>query len=331
MQEHIRRAHPEYYIPKLPATKESFDLMITTPPHELPQETSPQQQQQQQQQQNNVHHPVMPQHSDPSGLSPAFNLDSTLGSSLAQGYGNLLGQHDGGYYTAGDSDAAIISYNMQAQQRSSDEYRRGSLLPAASAAATLAQLRDYRGAGGDADWAGDNIEQVIFPTMQLSPTSTEADFLQNYYAGHAADMKPHGYHVDPTLDEPPFLQDHNPFPTTTSQEQPGLLPSMLPRSPTDRHAALAPLQRSHSRQHTRPRNKSLTQAKIAKHERRRSRDIAKRNSLDRSKFSIEPTAASLYGKRWEDLLDAATSATEEDGSRDLTPVSVGWNRWSLSW
>lgn len=27
------------------------------------------------------------------------------------------------------------------------------------------------------------------------------------------------------------------------------------------------------------------------------------------------------GKRWEDLIDAAASATEED-SRDLTPVSV---------
>ncbi|KAH0295425.1 hypothetical protein KCU74_g20218, partial [Aureobasidium melanogenum] len=36
MQEHIRRAHPEYYIPKLPATKESFDLMVNSPPSERP-------------------------------------------------------------------------------------------------------------------------------------------------------------------------------------------------------------------------------------------------------------------------------------------------------
>lgn len=34
MQEHIRRAHPEHYIPKLPATEESFLLMINTPPQE---------------------------------------------------------------------------------------------------------------------------------------------------------------------------------------------------------------------------------------------------------------------------------------------------------
>ncbi|EJP70479.1 hypothetical protein MY5147_004708 [Beauveria neobassiana] len=36
MQEHIRRAHPEYYIPKLPATEESFLLMVNTPPSERP-------------------------------------------------------------------------------------------------------------------------------------------------------------------------------------------------------------------------------------------------------------------------------------------------------
>lgn len=36
MQEHIRRAHPEYYIPKLPATEESFQRMINSPPSERP-------------------------------------------------------------------------------------------------------------------------------------------------------------------------------------------------------------------------------------------------------------------------------------------------------
>ncbi|KAL5346885.1 hypothetical protein ACLOAV_008028 [Pseudogymnoascus australis] len=45
MQEHIRRAHPEHYISKLPATEESFQLMINTPPSERPQ-PAPQPQQQ---------------------------------------------------------------------------------------------------------------------------------------------------------------------------------------------------------------------------------------------------------------------------------------------
>jgi hypothetical protein len=41
-------------------------------------------------------------------------------------------------------------------------------------------------------------------------------------------------------------------------------------------------------------------------------------SYDRKAFSAEPSAG--YGKRWEDLIDAATSATEEDEER--TPVSL---------
>lgn len=32
MQEHIRRAHPDYYIPKLPATEDSFQQMINVVP-----------------------------------------------------------------------------------------------------------------------------------------------------------------------------------------------------------------------------------------------------------------------------------------------------------
>lgn len=42
MQEHIRRAHPEHYISKLPATEESFQLMINAPPSERSQPLSAQ-------------------------------------------------------------------------------------------------------------------------------------------------------------------------------------------------------------------------------------------------------------------------------------------------
>ncbi|KAK4549298.1 hypothetical protein LTR36_007757 [Oleoguttula mirabilis] len=326
MQEHIRRAHPEYYIAKLPATKESFELMITSPPHERPptQDGIPIATQQQH------HQAVQAQpHSDPSGLSPAFHLDPAGLASSFDGY-HALGQHDGGYYTAGDSEAAAIYNSMQLQQRSSDEYRRGSLIPAASAAAALAQLHYHR---PDSDWGGDNMGQVItFPSIQMSPTVTEADFLQNYFADQSNEMKASQFHVDPALEEASFLpsaadhthgglHDHTAFPTSSSQDQPGLLPSSLARSPPGGHTTLPPLQRSMSRQHGRPRKSSLSQqARLAKHERRKSKELAKRSSGDRKAFSAEPSAAALYGKRWEDLIDAATSATEEEGSRDLTPI-----------
>lgn len=62
-------------------------------------------------------------------------------------------------------------------------------------------------------------------------------------------------------------------------------------------------------------------ARKGKHERQRSKDHNRRSSYDRKAYSAEPqTAAAIMGKRWEDLIDAAASATEED-SRDLTPVS----------
>ena len=317
MQEHIRRAHPEYYLPKLPATKESFELMISTPPHERPaidpNHANHHHHHHHHHSGSQQHHQL--QHSDPSGLSPAFVLDGGLNSSF-EGY-HSFGQHDGGYYTAGDAEAAAIYQSMQAQQR--DEYRRGSLIPAASAAAALAQLHYHR---PDSDWGGDSMGQVILPTLQMSPTNTEADFLQNFYADQSNDMKTNHFNVDPALEDTSFMQDHSGFPVSSSSDQQGLLPSSLARSPPDRPSTLPPLQRSLSRQYSRPRKSSLTQqARMAKHERKRSKEFAKRLSGDRKAFSSEPSAASLYGKRWEDLIDAAASATEEEGSRDLTPVS----------
>ncbi|CAK4032312.1 Hypothetical predicted protein [Lecanosticta acicola] len=313
MQEHIRRAHPEYYLPKLPATKESFDLMISTPPHERPAQDP--------NHANHHHHNHhIQQHSDPSGLSPAFHIDPGLSSSF-EGF-HALGQHDGGYYTHGDTEAQAIYSNMQAQhQRSSDEYRRGSLIPAASAAAALAQLHYHR---PDSEWGGDGIGQVIYPSHDMSPTDTEADLLQAFYANHEDMKMPQhfGSNVDPALEESSLLPDPNTFQSGLGQEQSGLLPSGMMRSPPDRPA---PLQRSlsASRSVNRPRKSSLSQsARLGKHERKRSKELAKRSSGDRKAFSAEPgSAASIYGKRWEDLIDAAASATEEEGSRDLTPVS----------
>ncbi|SMR60482.1 unnamed protein product [Zymoseptoria tritici ST99CH_1E4] len=283
MQEHIRRAHPEYYIPKLPATKESFELMINTPPHEIPPP---------QENNNNNNTPN-------NSTSVLRQLQHTQQLSDPSGYHALAG-HDGGYYTAGDAEAAAIFTNMQFQQRSSDEYRRGSLIPAASAAAALAQLHSHRGA--DSDWPTESMGQ------------------QDYY-GSNNDLKSNPFHVDPQLEDNSYLHDHSQFqPNSHSDDPAGLI------SPSDRPSTLPPLQRSLSRggHSNRPRKSSLSQqARMAKHERKRSKDLIKRSSGgDRKAFSAEPSnnPAFLYGKRWEDLIDAAASATEEEDSRDLTPI-----------
>ncbi|KAI5361544.1 hypothetical protein Slin14017_G082770 [Septoria linicola] len=265
MQEHIRRAHPEYYIAKLPATKESFELMITSPPHERPaidpNHANHHHSHSHSSHSNNNH---ITQHSDPSGY-------------------HSIGQHDGGYYTADDPHALALYNGMQAEQRSSGEYRRGSLIPTMSAASALAQLHYHR-SDSETGWGENNM--------------------QNYFHDTNHDYKSNQLHVDPALQDTGFSM-HDQAYNVGDQDQQGLLPNNLVRSPQDR-TTLPPLQRSVSRsgQMGRPRKSSLTSARISKHERKRSKELGQ----------LHP------GRRWEDLIEAAASATEEEGSRDLTPI-----------
>lgn len=101
-----------------------------------------------------------------------------------------------------------------------------------------------------------------------------------------------------------------------------LLPSILSHSPPGRFNSLPPIQRRDKQQ--RARKQSVGQnARKAKHERTKSKEFVRRLSLEgRKAMSAEPpTNAWAQGKRWEDLIEAATSATEADDDRDLTPVS----------
>ena len=118
------------------------------------------------------------------------------------------------------------------------------------------------------------------------------------------------------------MTTEEPYYTSTSIHR-ELLPSSLARSPPGRSSTLPPAPRSVKPNNSRPRKPSVGQnARKGKHERQKSKDHHRRMSYDRKAYSAEPqTAAAILGKRWEDLIDAAASATEED-SRDLTPVSI---------
>lgn len=119
--------------------------------------------------------------------------------------------------------------------------------------------------------------------------------------------------------ELPSLRDHfkqDSLPPFSSPRPRDILPSILNHSPPGRSSTLPPIQRRDKV--TRPRKSSITQAaRKLKHERTRSKDYARRPSLgDRKAMSAEPqTAAWAQGKRWEDLIEAATSATEADDDR----------------
>ncbi|KAF2121875.1 hypothetical protein BDV96DRAFT_609019 [Lophiotrema nucula] len=245
MQEHIRRAHPEHYISKLPATEESFTLMVNTPPQERP---------------------------------PPPPVPNT--SAGPQGYGDL-----GAFYND--------DYSSSTPRTSDEMMRRGSLLPAASAAAALASLhthRPYDEWESDPEALSEPDSKSYRPRARFAPTTLEQ-------------------HI--TADEPYY---------TSATLQRELLPSSMARSPPGRSSTLPPAPRSIKP--NRPRKSSVGQnARKPKHERTKSKEHNRRMSHDRKAYSAEPqtAAAALFGKRWEDLIDAAASATEED-SRDLTPV-----------
>ncbi|KAI1623504.1 hypothetical protein EDD37DRAFT_609719 [Exophiala viscosa] len=237
MQEHIRRAHPDYYIPKLPATEESFQLMITTPPSAKP--------------------------SQPPAVAGA---SIRKGAPDASEQGPLLEQ------------VGAVT---------------GPPQPTANAAVALAQLHNW-----DSDFD-------VFPDSDYKRDLSTGLELPSLRAQFSEDTLP-------------------PFQPSRNRE---LLPSIL-QSPGSRYSSLPPIQRRDKL--SRPRKPSMGQnARKGKHERGKSRefsakDFTRRLSVEgRKAMSAEPpTAAWVQGKRWEDLIEAATTATEADDDRDLTPIEI---------
>ncbi|KAL8784481.1 MAG: hypothetical protein Q9195_009028 [Heterodermia aff. obscurata] len=247
MQEHIRRAHPEHYIAKLPATEESFQLMINTPPSERP--------------------PPPPSHpSEPPAPAPA--------------------------------STRILE----------DAYP-----AAATAAVALAQLHNHR---PDSDWESD---AVCIPDILIVNYGADCELVEQDPLSEGEALRRPRMHSSVEL--PPIHNHMNqepisPFHSPRPRE---LLPSIMSRSPPGRSSTLPPIQKRDKP--ARPRKSSITKNnRRPKHERSMSKEYARRLSIEgRKAFSAEP--ASAMGKRWEDLIEAATSANEADSDRDLTPVS----------
>jgi hypothetical protein len=127
--------------------------------------------------------------------------------------------------------------------------------------------------------------------------------------------------IDPPMD--PRLYDTERYPDPHHRPPREFLNATNNRSPPyHRSSTLPPAGRLFGSKPHRPRKSSITQsARKPKHERTKSKDHQRRMSYDRKAMSAEPSSLpAIYGKRWEDLIDAAASATEED--RDLTPVSL---------
>lgn len=125
----------------------------------------------------------------------------------------------------------------------------------------------------------------------------------------------------------------DPFPPMNSNRPRDILPSILANSPPGRSSTLPPIQRSVGP--NRPRKQSVTKrGREAHHKKQKSRgsandwlrriqndDRLRPGGHDRKALSAEPSAD--YGKRWEDLIDAADQAASAagDADGDRTPVS----------
>lgn len=134
MQEHIRRAHPEHYISKLPATEESFLLMVNSPPSERPAQPPAPPPGHHHQQQNN----------GGGGSSGPQRLGSSLHQHGGGGGGGVLGDHNNkGFPPPLDRHNPFLRGDDSAPgtPRGGDDGYPGqggpSLLPAAAALAQL--------------------------------------------------------------------------------------------------------------------------------------------------------------------------------------------------
>ncbi|KAJ5721008.1 uncharacterized protein N7483_008942 [Penicillium malachiteum] len=235
MQEHIRRAHPNHYIPKLPATEESFLLMVNTPPDQRA-------------------------HLSPPDPTPPRR------------------RHD-----LADRDIYVADASSPATPRADEPHP-----AAATAAVALAQLHHHRLAS---DWDTDmDTHSDTDITQDRMRSSIELPSLRDHFKQESL---------------PPF-----------SARPRGLLPSILNHSPPVAHPRCPRFS---------ARKKSLVRANHPLHNQLVSLSMNVKSlkssvgalvSGDRKALSAEPqTAAWAQGKRWEDLIEAATSATEVDDER----------------
>jgi hypothetical protein len=276
MQEHIRRAHPEHYISKLPATEESFHLMISAAPSDRPQT-----------QQNSG-----PQH-----------LGQTKG--LSHGYHRVESSAEG-------------------TPRNFDDYQGGSLLPAAAA---LAQLHNHK---TESNWDSEPVGSILSNEAIAVSLLTDQFCFQDWHSDNEG-----GRFARSSIELPPLHLNNNditsvPYPNFDGGRPRDMLPSILANSPPGRSSTLPPIQRGLAP--NRPRKQSVTKRS---HQRKKSKgaaadwlrrlqndgpDLLRPGGADRKALSAEPTGVD-FGKRWEDLIDAAASATE-DIDEDRTPVRL---------
>jgi hypothetical protein len=182
------------------------------------------------------------------------------------------------------------------------------MLPAAAA---LAQLHNSR---VDHDW--DDADVCDDPLMFSYESSQMQDGLPHIDAESSYSL--HNYLIGPGGHDVYHSQmPPSPLPKNISPTE--LMRMPLPHQ-SSRASSMQPFPRVRV---TRPRKESVTDyARMSKYERDRTRDFKRLSRAgDQKQGSVE--TSSVFGNKWEDLLEAAASASEADcQSRNMTPVSL---------
>lgn len=225
-------------------------------------------------------------------------------------------QHERNHY----SDTSGPGTPRQLDEYKSEYAQGGMLAPAgaASAAQALASLHNHKIERDE--WDSEPVRLLPLPDNKLNKIlgkrkGEEVNHGQDWHS----DTESHTKGMRTSIELPP-LRRQNPTsdPYNPLNDRPRNHLSALLNSPPGRSSTLPPIQRHPPG--ARPRKGSISKRE-GKGRSRESQLQAhmRRMSYDRKAFSAEPSAQ--YGKRWEDLIDAATSATE-DVNDDRTPVSL---------
>ncbi|KAK5990587.1 hypothetical protein PT974_08856 [Cladobotryum mycophilum] len=247
MQEHIRRAHPEHYISKLPATEESFLLMINSPPQDRRQVDQ----------------------GTPTATQSFHDRHS--------------------FYRDESSNPGT--------PRHLDDHSlpgTGQIIGTASAAAVLAELHGIKG-------------------------DREPDLDGGYYSDFDGRRMPRK-----SIELPPLHLPNDITSDPYSNRQREILPSLLATSPQEGpqhslpfsvHWGRTDRESSHHHKKKNSRGSAADWLRRIQNEER-----LRPGNNDRKALSAEPSAD--YGKRWEDLIDAADQAASAAGdvNEDRTPM-----------
>lgn len=163
------------------------------------------------------------------------------------------------------------------------------------------------------------------PIHCLMLTNTKQ--VQGWHSDHEAGRRPRSSIELPPIHLNPDITSA-PFPPFDAHRQREILPSIITNSPPGRSSTLPPLHRPlgpnrprkqsiTKRGHLRKKSKGATTEWLRRLQNDAGSDFLAPGAHDRKAASAEPSG---FGKRWEDLIDAATSATE-DIDEDRTPVS----------